>query len=371
MTSNNQMRVPGEFPHSPGRRVTACAVSALFLLPTTALPQEQDGRDKPISLTITNVIAPTIVTDEHGSYVNGLQPHQFRLFDNEKQQDIKVDVAYQPISLVVAVQANSSVEPVLSKIKNIAPLLEPLVAGEQGEVAVMCFDHRVQTLQDFTSDPQKIKEAFAKIKPGSQTSAMIDAVESSSRLLSHRPKDRRRILLLVSETRDKGSEGKLRETLLSTEINNILVYTININRLVTTVMAKTPVPRPDPIPSTARNAPAGGTNTPNTVMQNSGSGSNVLPVFKEIFLQVKAIFVDNPAEVFTKFTGGHEYPFLSQRNLEEAVSKIGEDLHSQYLISYNPNNKIEGGWHAIRIEVTRPNVKVRTRPGYWLAGVPE
>ena len=90
----------------------------------------------------------------------------------------------------------------------------------------------------------------------------------------------------------------------------------------------------------------------------------------EIFKDVKYIFKDNPVELFTKGTGGSEFAFMKQRGLEEAISRIGEELHSQYLISYSPNNKEEGGFHEIVVEVAgRPEVKkVQTRPGYWLAG---
>jgi len=59
------------------------------------------------------VVAPVIVTDRDGDYIDGLQPNQFHLFDNDKEQEIKVDVAFQPISLVIAVQANDRVDSVL------------------------------------------------------------------------------------------------------------------------------------------------------------------------------------------------------------------------------------------------------------------
>jgi len=38
---------------------------------------------------------------------------------------------------------------------------------------------------------------------------------------------------------------------------------------------------------------------------------------------------------------------LPARRLEEAIQRIGEQLHSEYLISYSPNNKIEAGFHQI------------------------
>jgi len=112
--------------------------------------------------------------------------------------------------------------------------------------------------------------------------------------------------------------------------------------------------------------------TPNTVMQTTGGqggSANFIPLLVEIFKDTKSIFVDNPVEVFTRGTGGTEFTFAKQKALEEAISKIGEEIHSQYLISYQPNNKEEGGFHEISVEVDRKDVKVRTRPGYWLASI--
>jgi len=60
--------------------------------------------------------------------------------------------------------------------------------------------------------------------------------------------------------------------------------------------------------------------------------------------------------------------FVTQRSLENAVGDIGREIHNQYLISYNPDNKSEGGFHTIRVEVRGP-YNVRSRPGYWLAGM--
>jgi hypothetical protein len=40
-------------------------------------------------------------------------------------------------------------------------------------------------------------------------------------------------------------------------------------------------------------------------------------------------------------------------------------------LSYSPNNQTEGGFHEIKVIVNRPNLEVRTRPGYWVAARPE
>jgi hypothetical protein len=53
------------------------------------------------------------------------------------------------------------------------------------------------------------------------------------------------------------------------------------------------------------------------------------------------------------------------------IADIGQELHSQYLISYSPNNTEEGGFHQITVDVLRTGLKVQTRPGYWMAAIPQ
>jgi VWFA-related protein len=341
----------------------------LFVFFAASLAPAQDPGTPTFRSQIKVVVAPAVVT-RHGQYVNDLQSHDFQLTDNGKPQNIKVDVTYIPISLVVAIQANSTSEPVLPAVQKIGPLLQGLVTGDQGEVAIVAFDHRVQTLQDFTTDTGKIEEGLKKLRAGSATSHLSDAVVESVRMLKNRPGTRRLVLLLISEALDYGSEVKVREALTDLQFANVSVYSVNINHFANMFRTKAQDPRPDPIPSTARAMPGGVPPTPDNARQlygNPGNSAEFVPVFADIFRTTKSIFVKNPVEVYTKFTGGDERSFVSQKDLEKAMSSIGDELHSQYMLSYTPSNKEEGGFHEIVVIVDRPDVKIRTRPGYWVA----
>ena len=95
---------------------------------------------------------------------------------------------------------------------------------------------------------------------------------------------------------------------------------------------------------------------------------NITPLFKEIFEQVKSIFVPNSHEVYAKFTGGREQSFASISGLEEAVTRIGEEIHSQYLLTYTPAGNSAAGYHQVEVKVlSAANYKITTRQGYWWA----
>jgi VWFA-related protein len=357
-----------------------CLVVLPYVTPAQQLPAEATRDNPPAEQQprftggVNEVVTPVTVTDHDGNLVNGLQAYQFHLTDNGKDQDIHVDVSYEPISLVVAIQANQSVESILPQVRKIPELLSQFIIGDEGKAAVMAFDHRLTVLQPFTNDSTKIDAAVKKIHAGSSTSRLTDAVGESVRMLSHEPKNRRRIILLISETRDLGSEGKKREVLFAADINNVKVYAVDMSRFVEVLSGKSQKPpRPDPMPATARQGtlPANVPATPTSVAQTFGQGggrAEFIPLFKEILKDVRDIFVDNPVEVMTRGTGGKEYSFMSQRGLETALSDIGRELHSQYMITYTPNNANEAGFHEIEVAVSGVRgAKARTRPGYWVA----
>jgi VWFA-related protein len=337
--------------------------------PAPAPGQDQD-KESVIRSTTTVVIAPTTVRDKKGNFIDGLQLQDFQLLDNNKAQKITADVRDEPLSLVVAVQKSTNLDKILPKIQRIGSLLSNLMAGENGEVAVVSFDHRIIVDQDFTNEATKVSEALKNMKPGSTTHAVIDAEMECIRMLRKRPVDRRRVLLIIAEKRDKGSQMRVREALTEAEFANVAIYSLDISSLVATLGGEQIPPRPPPIPPTAEHVPPGTAATPTTIEQNYYLG-NYVPMFVDIFKGVKSLFVDDTLDVFTRFTGGKEYSWVSEKSLEKAVQAISDELHSQYLLSYSPNNPTDGGFHEIKVVVNRPGLEVRTRPGYWRAGTPQ
>lgn len=334
----------------------------------------EDDPTQTIRATVNVVLVPTTVTDKAGNNVEGLRPEDFVLYDNDKIQEINRDVAFLPLSLVICVQRTANVEKMLPKIQEMGNVLHDMLVGQDGEVALLSFDHRVELMQDFTNDADKINAAVKKLTPRGQNSRLNDAVNEAAHMLRNK-KDRRKVILLIAETLDKSSEAHPREVATNLQFYNIDVYTVNISRLATSFTARPGLPRPDPIPPAARNGVRGiGGSDPTTINQTWGTqgyGFDAMPVVVEMFRGVKAIFIRNPAELYTQFTGGREWGFMTKADLERAITEIGAEVRSQYLLSYNPNNKMEGGFHKIKVDVKRAGLSIRTRPGYWMAAVPE
>jgi VWFA-related protein len=342
---------------------------AAILVAQQAPVAPNPSADDTIRETFKFVLVPVTVTDRDGNFVPALMPSDFRLLDNGKPQKITEDAASHPMSLVVAIQANGDDEKILPQIQKLGLLLQAQVLGDEGEAAVLAFDSHIQTLTDFTSDPDKIAMALKKLKAGSWTSALNDATLEAINMLRKRPATRRRAILLISETRDKGSQIKPREVLTQADFANVAIYSVDISKTIASLTATPPPPRPDLTPPGGKHLPAGVVNTPTTESQMAVG--NWAPLLKDLFDAAKGVFVANPLDIYTRYTGGRQYSFIKQGTLDRAVSDIGAELHSQYLLTYSPNNQDEPGFHAITVQVLRPDLKIRTRDGYYLAGKPQ
>ena len=358
----------------------ACLAAPLFVFsamaqtptqPTPPPAQEAPDFGQPIKVTVSNLVAPVLVTDHNHNIVDGLQPHQFHLYDNGVEQNIQVDTAYEPVSLVVAIEKSARVDGILPQLHKLGILLSQ-ITGKQGEAAVMAFDCRIQTPQDFTMDNDKIRVAIENIKSGCNGTRIDDAVERGIYMLSKRPDTNRRVLLLVSETRDEGSQSRLKEVMQAAVLSNVQIYSVDISQLGVRLNEKQDQPYPMANVDVAnQNLPMGQASTPTSMEQNFGMANRAqfVPLLKEIFIDTKGIFVKDHSTQFVNATGGAQFVFLRQKGLEDAISKISSDIHSQYLLSYKPSNATEGGYHTILVTIDRePSYVCRTRPGYWIGG---
>lgn len=326
----------------------------------------QEPVERPdIVVDVNNVQVPVTVRDSKGNFVSGLVPVDFQLLDEGVPQTIVQDVGTHPISLVIAIQSDATARQILPTVQKTASIFGPLVAGETGEIAVIGFDGTVRVHSGFTSNQEEIKAAFGKLRPGSGLHKREDATMEAINMLRNRGKDRKKVVILISETRDRGSAFSERDVLTNAEFSNVQIYPISMNHLLNQLTTQAEPNRPNAIPPENRPPlPMGQLRTGTTDAQTNMG--NWTPIIREIFEAVKGIFVPNGLEVYSRFTGGREFNFVSLGGLEEAVREIGEEIHSQYLLTFNPTSK-KGGYHKIEVRmVSAANVKITTRDGYWI-----
>ncbi len=336
----------------------------LFALLISLLPAIA-AQPAPFATQSRLVLVPVTVTDAKGRAVDGLESGAFTVFDNGQRRDIAVDTigtGVAPLALVVAVQAAGISQPVLEKVAKIGAMIQPLLTGERGCAAVLAFAEELRWLSECTRDANQISRAFMSIAPGApKTARMLDAVAAATDRLRALP-DRRRVLLLISESRDRGSESELQPVIQDLLAEGISVYAANYSAYKTAFTSRGPK-EVDPVPPDPRRPPPGNDlESRNGAPPGMGAPVDILGGFGELF-RLGGV---NTSEALTKATGGAVYSFARLKGLEEAIQKLSGELHSQYLLSFAPAGDAKPGFRSLRVDVRAPGVRIRARPGYWV-----
>jgi len=322
------------------------------------------------------VLVPVTVTDLKGRSIDGLAASDFLLFDNGRPQKATVDTidtGVAPVALVIAVQSSGISAAALEKVRKIGAMIQPLVTGDCGCAAVVSFADRITWLLDCTKDLNALERAFHELqpvlRPGEDKEArMLDAVQSAVEHLSHHP-NARRVLLLISESRDRGSETALDVVTTAAQSAGVTVYAVTYSAFKTAFTSKLPVSQPRrPLKPKTPNDATG------TVNGNPPGRYNPFPKTPPPEQQVDPVGgigeiarlrKTNTADALAKSTGGTTFLFTRQMALERAIEKLGDELHMQYVVSFVPETSAPG-YHTIEVRLARTgDFRIRARPGYW------
>lgn len=327
------------------------------------------------------VLVPVNVFDANGRVLDGLEASDFQLLDNGRPQKILLDTSdsgVAPIALVIAVQSSGISSGVVEKLQDLGAMIQPLVTGERGYGAILSFDQQVTWLQDFTNDASLMKAAFYKIRPvlrpgEDKEGRMLDAVQSAIERLSQRA-GVRRVLLLISESRDRGSETPLETVAVAAQSAGVTVYAATYSAFKTGFAAKSGASEPR-----RRLKPRMPTDEMGSVNGKMPGKYNPWPRTPPPEQQIDALggigelarlYKTNTTEALARCTGGAQFSFTRRKALEEAIQKLGAELHSQYILSFVPAD-LTAGYHALEVKLNRSGeFGIRARPGYWLADLP-
>lgn len=330
------------------------------------IPPEQ--QKAAIRVRVNEVTAPVTVRRRDGEMVFDLTQKDFRIFDNGVEQKInQFDLGGDPLAVVLVVETSSRIEALFPAVRRTGIVFTQTVMARSAEAAVIGFDDTVNVLAKFTTDSDEIEKIIQHLPEGMSGALLYDAMARGISLLDEQPAARRRILLVVGEARDTGSDSKLGEVLRKAQLANVTIYSIGLSSTAAALRSK-----PDPAPPVEIGPPGtfpvptpnGMPQTPEVERQmQEGADLGALAVWL-VKTGMNALG-PNALAVASKATGGLNVKTMKDRSIEKAMDEIGGELHAQYTVGYKPT-KPESGYHEIKVEVDRPGVSVRTRPGYYL-----
>src|SRR6202521_2007393 len=331
-----------------------------------------------VKVQVALVNTPVTVRDGRGDMVHNLEAHDFHITDNGVAQQIThFDLGGDPICMVILIETSSRIAPLLPEARKTGILFTEPVMGPTGEAAVVGFNDSVDKLQDFTTNSDLIENTIAHLGEGTSGSKLYDAMAVAVEMLSGRPQatadkpGRRRVLMILSEATDVGSEAKLGEVLRQAQLNNVTIYSVGLSTTRAQRQAKPKDTRPKITPpGTFPLPPQPGIPQTPTSEENRYGNIDLMALAVWAVQHVHDQVKDHALEVAATATGGSHLSTFKDRSIEKAIDEIGGELHSQYTISYAPTGSDAAGYHEIKVNVLgndAKNLKVRARPGYFLA----
>ena len=292
--------------------------------PSTNSPEDSQNR-RQIDVNVLSVPLMVSVTDNKGKSITNLTKEAFRIYEDDRLQSIQNFARNNDLPLSIALLVDSSGS-VIDKVKfereAATDFFFNTVKRKKDRAMVIGFDSGISLLSDgtpdgFTDEPERLAEAVKKIKAGGGTSVFDAVYIAANQKLAHETGERRKLIILISDGDDTASRKTQKDALEAAQRNNITIYAISTNK------------------------------TSDTKSRDKVRGDEII---QEL--------VDE--------TGGKAYFPLKIEDLAVDFQKIGDELRSQYIVSYDPANQVlDGTYRKVRVEMVDKKYKARTRNGYF------
>jgi VWFA-related protein len=316
---------------------TAIAATFWFLVSVLQAAPRQQAANSPagesIKATSVAVNVYAIAEGRHGRLIRDLNKEDFELSEDSNPQKIEYfsRETNGALSLGVAIDTSASQGHLLGTEQEAAKRFLRSVMQGGDQAFVMSFDVDVKLLRDFTDVAAELAQAIGSAEinetgrsilqenAASSTGGtrLYDAVYLASNELM-KTRYGRKVLLLVSDGEDQGSNTNLQKSIEAAEKADVIVYSIVVS-------------------------------DPEFYSLMGGTYHGYASVRK-----------------LARETGGLAIRVKSIELVGQAFEKIGHELRSQYLLGYSPSNvRHNGSFHRIYVKVRRHNYTVRTRTGYY------
>jgi len=285
------------------------------------------------------VLVPTLVETKKGDPVFELQPKDFVITDNGVIQPARLeeDTDLEPLALAVVIQTGREAFAQTNNLRGLNTMIDSMIGDVERRVAIIGFDSQPQLVQDFSGKTLDVSDGLNGLQPGDGGAAILDAVKYATHLLSEQPKEYRRVLLLISETRDHGSHASIPQVVQQVGETNTVVYSVAFS----------------PSKTELKDSFRGNNAT--------GPGANLL---SPILMTVQA-FRKNTSAAIAHLTGGEYVRFDTQFGFDKQIGHLTGHVHNRYILSFQPQSPAPG-LHRIRVVLPEHgDLRVIARESYW------
>lgn len=339
----------------PMSRWAVCAGCGLLCVTTAMHCQSSSATSSTADTTITAtsnlVIVPALVRAPSGDFPPILHASDFLLTDNGVRQDVSVeDTEHQPISVLVLMQTGGAAEQELPLYAKLGPMLSYLTANSPHRVGLVEFDSQPEYTWSFTSNIDGLTEGFTHPDPGDDGAAILDAVSYGIDLLRKEPRGYRRVILLLSQTHDEGSQARADEVIRSLGENNITIECVSFSPGKEWLKEQLKHQQPE--------------NKPYQLSPNLPPLLHTFNLGEPLVVAFKAMQKDTAAEI-AALSGGESLPFGSKAELDQQLAALANHFAETDTLSFRPTSK-QPGFHSLQLQIAgHPEYHVSARTSYW------
>jgi len=328
------------------------------LPPGSAPNAPESGRDQMFKLVknVSFVSVPVTVKDDEGKLVDGLLQKDFTILEDGVQQRLTLFTS-DPFPLSAAVVIDQGISDLtLKKVNQTFSSLDGSF-GPFDEVAVFTYGNTVNQRSDF-GNTQRLSIALNRIKddrgqnpgapqvggpfgsgpstnskppvgtnpvltPAKESHVLNDAILAAAQALSHRPRENRKIIFVISDGQEFGSRASYAQVLKVLLTDEIAIYAIAV-------------------------------------------GDANMPLYSKIEkARIPGFGYANILPRYANATGGDVLNEFSKESIESAYQRITMEARNQYTLGYNTPQKPSSTFRDIEVRVKRPGLQVYAKHGYY------
>ncbi len=259
-----------------------------------------------IRLDVELALVNVTVTDPYNRLVTGLEPDNFRIFeDNIEQEVVNFSSEDIPISIGVIMDLSGSMRDKLGKAKQ-AALQFFKTANPRDEFFLIGFNERAELLSPFTNNAEDLQGRLLSASAKGKT-ALLDAIYLGLSQMRG-AQNGKRALLIISDGGDNNSRYNEKDIKRLVRESDTQLYSIGIFE-----------------PFEYRNRTPEELNGPTLLNE------------------------------MTELTGGRAFSVENLNDLPDIAAKIGLELRNQYILGYHPSHKAhDARWRKIKIKLRTP-----------------
>jgi VWFA-related protein len=323
-----------------------------------------------IHAQVNEVVVPVTVKDPKGVPVAGLTWRDFTVYENNVREPLRVfSVDPRPISVAFVIdqtlpsnymrEVNESMSAIQGALTNydeaavftytngakewtgftgaqgnrLPAVLslaqstgtDPMVPNTGGSpMSESCPLYQNGNCADPNLQPEKSTQSISGLTVPKEIHTLNDAILRAAKDLSTRPKDRLRVIFVISDGKEYGSKATWKEVVKYLQTNNIAVYATLVG-------------------------------------ESARWGEGWLDRFHIPFEAY-----DNILYKYVAATGGDMFSERGVNNMENSYAKIAGEARNQYTLVYASHLSIyDDRYRNIDVRVNRPNVVVTAKPGYY------